>query len=84
MYPFKRGEWSGYEATLDRRAENTQLFQVIRINADTLQYRAFTAVGGRYDAFDLIRRPGAPNRFVELMDASAPTRSLADGPPYRW
>jgi hypothetical protein len=84
MYNFKKGEWSTYEAQLARKAENTQLFQVIRIAGDTLRYTAYTAVGGVYDAFDLIRRRGAPNRFVERMNANAPTRTFADPPPYPW
>jgi 3',5'-cyclic AMP phosphodiesterase CpdA len=71
-------------ATLERKAENTQLFQVIRIAGDTLRYTAYTAVGGVYDAFDLIRRKDAPNRFVERMKASTPTRTFADPPPYPW
>jgi hypothetical protein len=82
MYNFKKGEWSTYEATLDRKAENTQLFQVIRIAGDTLRYRAHTAVGSLYDAFDLVRTRDA-NRFIERMP-SVPARTFADPPPYRW
>jgi hypothetical protein len=82
MYDFKTGMWSTYDAVLDRRAENTQLHQVIRIAGDTLTFRSYTAVGGLYDAFDLIRRDGAPNRFIDRMPGGIPTRTFADGPPY--
>ncbi len=39
-------------------AEDTQLFQVIRIEGDVLSYRAHTVTGQLYDAFEL-RRDGA-------------------------
>jgi 3',5'-cyclic AMP phosphodiesterase CpdA len=66
MYVFKKDAWDKYPAKLDRRAENTQLFQVIRVDGNKLQYQAFTATGELYDAFDLIKgaKKGA-NKFVE-------------------
>jgi hypothetical protein len=81
MYEFSSRAWEPYPATLDRRAENTQLFQVIRVKGDTIEYRAHTATGVLYDAFDLIRTRG-PNRFVERMPPGSPTRGFGDGPPY--
>lgn len=84
MYDFKKGEWSTYAAQLDRKAENTQLYQVILIEGDTLQFRAYTALGAPYDAFDLVRQARGPNRFVELLKGNEATRSFADGPPSSW
>jgi len=81
MYTLNRNYWRRYDAVLDRRAENTQLFQVIRVAGDTLRYRAHTATGTLYDSFDLIRGTGR-NRFVEHMRPDAPTRTFADAPPY--
>lgn len=49
----------------DRGAENTQLYQVISVKGDTLAYKAFTATGELYDAFDLIKHDGEPNRMVD-------------------
>jgi hypothetical protein len=84
MYEFKKELWDSYDVTLDRRAENTQLFQVIRIDGDTLRYRAHTATGGLYDAFDLIRRDRGANRFVEHTRRDDATRTFADPPAYKF
>jgi 3',5'-cyclic AMP phosphodiesterase CpdA len=65
MYGLKPDGWEGYEVERDRAAENTQLFQVIRVDGDRLSYEAFTPTGELYDAFDLVRQEGRPNRFVD-------------------
>ena len=48
-----------------RAAEDTQLYQIIRIDGPTLRFEARTAVGDLYDAFELRKRPGKPNELVE-------------------
>jgi 3',5'-cyclic AMP phosphodiesterase CpdA len=50
-----------------RVAEDTQLYQVISIDNDILQFRAFTATGQLYDAFHLKKRDGLPNALHELL-----------------
>lgn len=50
---------------MDRRAANTQLFQIIRIEGDKLSYGAYTATGELYDAFDLLKAKNAPNRLID-------------------
>src|SRR5690606_4276789 len=45
-------------------AEDTQLFQVLRIDPVRLRYEARTATGRLYDAFDLVR-DGTTTRVVE-------------------
>jgi 3',5'-cyclic AMP phosphodiesterase CpdA len=82
MYDASKDGWGTLGATLDRKAENTQLYQVIRISGDTLRYQARTATGALYDAFDLIRR-GKVNRFVERVPRNMPTRTMSSAPPYR-
>lgn len=57
------------DAWMDRRARNTQLFQVITIEGDVLSYEAFTADGKIYDAFDLEKRKGKPNKLVNRIPA---------------
>lgn len=47
-------------------AERTQLYQVITVDGDRIRYRACTATGRLYDAFELIRREGEPNELREL------------------
>jgi 3',5'-cyclic AMP phosphodiesterase CpdA len=53
------------ERWMDVAAEDTQLFQVITIAADTLRYRAMTATGDLYDAFELFKQGEGPNILVE-------------------
>lgn len=48
-----------------RRAEDTQLYQVITIDGDRLIYQAKTATGKLYDAFTLVKRPGQSNELIE-------------------
>jgi len=57
-------------ATMDRLAEDTQLFQLINFEADRIRYEARTATGSLYDAFDIVRhadgRREVINREAEL------------------
>ncbi|MEZ4938769.1 MAG: metallophosphoesterase [Crocinitomicaceae bacterium] len=70
MYDIRPNGWEDFEgAERDRAAENTQLFQLIRVDGDKLSFEAYTATGELYDAFDLIKsKKGKPNRFVERKD----------------
>ncbi len=61
MYEHSRPEF------MKRVAEDTQLYQVITIEGDTLHFAAKTALGDLYDAFELHKQgPGQPNRLVEI------------------
>ena len=82
MYDASKDGWSQYDANLERKGENTQLFQVIRVSGDTLRYKAHTATGSVYDAFDLIRR-GTRNRFVERTPRGVPVRTMQSIPTYK-
>jgi len=53
--------------------EDTQLFQVLRIDGGRLRYEAFTATGRLYDAFELVDEGGA-RRLVEIEDGRIPER----------
>jgi 3',5'-cyclic AMP phosphodiesterase CpdA len=53
-----------------RKAENTQLFQVITIDGPTLKFAARTATGEIYDAFELRKRPGQINEMIEKVPAT--------------
>lgn len=74
MYQLTDSLWKNYNAKLDRTAENTQLFQVISIDGDKLQYQAFTATGQLYDAFDLIKQKNGNNKFIEKTSKTAGER----------
>ena len=50
-----------------RGAENTQLYQVISVNGNKLTYRAMTVTGELYDAFELVKQKGKPNKLVERL-----------------
>ena len=54
-------------ATMAPVAEDTQLFQVIRIDGARLRYESRTATGRLYDAFELVRE-GRATRLVEQAD----------------
>lgn len=84
MYKLEPAGWDPFEeAEQDRSAENTQLFQVITIDKDTLSYESYTATGDLYDAFDLIKSPdNMPNRFIERKDEAIPERRHGNTIPY--
>ncbi len=61
-------------ATMAPTAEDTQLFQVLRVDDQQLRYEARTATGRLYDAF-LIRRDGAAGKqFSEISEGRIPQR----------
>lgn len=63
-----------------RMAEDTQLYQIIRIDGDKLHYEARTATGRLYDAFVLRKRPGQPNELIEKIP-DTPERLRPPPPP---
>jgi predicted phosphodiesterase len=65
------------EAWMQRAAEDTQLFQVVRVNGDRLTYEARTARGVLYDAFELRKRKGRVNELVNRVPASPEIRRAA-------
>jgi 3',5'-cyclic AMP phosphodiesterase CpdA len=64
MYDVKRQPW------MARAAEDTQLYQVLSVDNNTLRYEARTVTGELYDAFDLVKRSKGLNRLVERIPAS--------------
>lgn len=48
-----------------RRAEDTQLYQIISVDGNELRYDARTATGALYDAFTLRKRAGQVNKLTE-------------------
>ena len=74
----------GYEEIQrERAAENTQLFQVIRIDGHRLFYQAFTPTGQLYDAFELEKQEGRPNRFIDGAPETDEYRFQGTD-PYTW
>lgn len=64
MYDVSNDPW------MERKARNTQLFQIITIEEDVLSFQSFTATGELYDAFDLEKRKGKPNKLVNRIPDS--------------
>lgn len=59
MYGLSNKNW------MSRKAGNTQLFQVLTIDGEVLNFKAYTATGNLYDEFDLIRQKGNKNKLVD-------------------
>jgi len=60
----------------DRVAEDTELYQVVDVAEDRLQFRTYTASGRLYDGFDLTRHADG-NRLAEIPEAAGPVRRCA-------
>ena len=85
MYNISPGRWENYYGSveMERGAENSQLFQVLRIDGDTLRFKAFTVTGELYDAFDLIKGDGdVPSEFIERIPSDQPERTHENTIPY--
>ena len=82
MYSVSEKGWDGLGAERDRAAENTQLFQVIRVDVDKLSYESYTAVGELYDAFDLVKQENGINDFIERKSEAGPEKRFSNTIPY--
>lgn len=51
--------------TMSPTAEDTQLFQTIRVDGQRLRYQARTATGRLYDDFEIVRAPDDRKRVIE-------------------
>jgi hypothetical protein len=60
-----------------RSAEDTQLFQIVRVNGDRLEYEARTARGVLYDAFEL-RKSRGRKQMVNKMPSTPENRRSTD------
>lgn len=78
----KKDLWNNYDANLERKAENTQLFQVIKINGDQLTFEAYTAIGELYDAFLLQKKKKGSNKFSEKVPRSSERLHMNTIPKY--
>lgn len=61
QYDFQETGWDMYEehdVTLARRAENTQFYQIITVDDDTLRYEARTVLDNLYDDFEMRKTDG--------------------------
>ena len=68
MYNLTDNRW------MDRAGENTQLYQIVAINKDTLRYEAKTVLGNLYDSFELIKQKNGFKEFVDKTPEDIPER----------
>ncbi len=61
-------------ATMKPTAEDTQLFQVLRLDDKGLHYEARTATGRLYDAFQISRGADGGKQFSEIIEGRIPQR----------
>ncbi|MEM1122380.1 MAG: metallophosphoesterase family protein [Bacteroidota bacterium] len=60
MYPVGLDKW------MQKGASNTQLYQLLHVEGDTLKFEAFAVDGQLYDAFELRKKKGRKTTFVDL------------------
>jgi hypothetical protein len=51
---------------MKKSAQDKQLYQIIRVDGDTLHYEARTPTGEMFDVFELRKRSDGRNRLVEF------------------
>jgi hypothetical protein len=59
---------------MDRTALYTQLFHVVSIDKDVLDFKSYTATGELYDAFDLVKQKGKINKLIDKTPKNIPER----------
>ena len=62
------------EPFMTRVAEDTQLYQIIHIDGNSLRYESRTAIGDLYDGFVLNKVPGKVNTMLEIAPEVAERR----------
>ena len=63
--------------TMDPTAEDTQLFQVLRIDGQRLHYQARTATGRLYDDFEITRAPNGRKQLREIREGRIAERDCS-------
>ncbi|MBN2600770.1 MAG: metallophosphoesterase family protein [Candidatus Marinimicrobia bacterium] len=70
LYDINKDRW------MDRAAENTQLYQIIHIDNDVLNYKSYTATGQLYDEFDIRKNESGLNIFIDKHNKNIPERTF--------
>jgi hypothetical protein len=75
---------NGKLPVMKRVAEDTQLYQIIHVDGNTIRYEARTAKGDLYDAFRLVKQPSGKNELIEEVpdrpeNLRAPVPGVAEG-----
>jgi len=70
LYDSNKDRW------MDRAAENTQLYQIIHIDNDVLNYKSYTVSGQLYDEFDIRKNKSGSNTFIDKQNKNTPERTF--------
>jgi len=70
LYDSNKDRW------MDRAAENTQLYQIIHIDNDVLNYKSYTVSGQLYDEFDIRKNKSGSNTFIDKQNKNMPERTF--------
>ncbi len=57
---------------IDRAAMETQLYQLVHIDGDTLTFEAYTTIGELYDKFQIVKQPNGGKQFIDLTPENVP------------
>lgn len=85
QYDFKDTGWDDYADTgvqLQRKAENTQFFQIITIDGDTLTYEARTALNNLYDDFVMTKSEDGNKTITRGAQSTMDERMFDSSEPY--
>ncbi|WP_367949269.1 fibronectin type III domain-containing protein [Bacillus sp. FJAT-29790] len=66
MYDFTSKNWDENGAQVRNAIKDTQLYQLVRINGDTLSYEARTATGNLFDGFEINKTPSGQKQIKEI------------------
>ena len=84
QYEFQENGWDMYEehgVQLARKGQNTQFYQIITIDGDTLSYEARTVLDELYDDFEMTKRNGV-KRISRGATSTMDERSYENTGPY--
>jgi 3',5'-cyclic AMP phosphodiesterase CpdA len=85
MYKFKADRWDQYAPSgvrLDKFGEGAQFFQVLEINGNTLDYRAYAATGDLYDSFVVVKDESGSKRVTAGPVATIDQQIFSPTNPY--
>lgn len=86
QYPVKKDGWDGYSGdgvNLIRAGENTQFFQIITIDGDTLSYAAHTATGALYDDFEMKKSKSGIKKITRGATSTMEERTFSNSGDYK-
>ena len=86
QYKFKQDGWTSYQPSgvnLERQGENSQFYQVIGIDGDTLDYAAYTTDGIQYDRVVIEKKQDGIKRVMINENTAPPQRTHDNTIPYK-